>query len=158
QLGSVFVPRRVNDSLCATCVGASVGAAGCTVCLVRAARSRVGSEQIDEGEFEMTKGRSLTVDGKQHRVEVDESDMPLLYVLRDELGMNNPRFGCGLGQCGACTVHINGEPVRSCVTPLSAVENAAVTTLPVSVPKKGRTRCRWRGLQRRHLSAATASM
>jgi nicotinate dehydrogenase subunit A len=55
--------------------------------------------------------------------------MPLLYVLRDELGMNNPRFGCGLGQCGACTVLINGEPMQSCVTALSSVLERPVTTL-----------------------------
>jgi nicotinate dehydrogenase subunit A len=72
---------------------------------------------------------SLTIDGKGHQVEVDDPDMPLLYVLRDELGLNNPRFGCGLGQCGACTVHLNGEPVRSCVAPISSVQSAAVTTL-----------------------------
>jgi nicotinate dehydrogenase subunit A len=72
---------------------------------------------------------SLTIDGKKHQVDVDDPDMPLLYVLRDELGLNNPRFGCGLGQCGACTVHLNGQPARSCVTPLSSIGNAAVTTL-----------------------------
>jgi nicotinate dehydrogenase subunit A len=48
-------------------------------------------------------------------IEVDDPDMPLLYALRDDLGLNNPRFGCGLGQCGACTVHIDGRPARSCV-------------------------------------------
>jgi nicotinate dehydrogenase subunit A len=72
---------------------------------------------------------SLTIDGKPHQIEVDDPDMPLLYVLRDELGMNNPRFGCGLGQCGACTIHVNGEPTRSCVTPLSSVLKDTVTTL-----------------------------
>jgi nicotinate dehydrogenase subunit A len=72
---------------------------------------------------------SLTVDGKPHHLDVDDPNMPLLYVLRDELGMNNPRFGCGLGQCGACTVHVNGEPTRSCVTPLSSVVKDTVTTL-----------------------------
>jgi nicotinate dehydrogenase subunit A len=72
---------------------------------------------------------SLTIDGNKHQVDVDDPDMPLLYVLRDELGLNNPRFGCGLGQCGACTVHLNGQPARSCVTPLSSIGNAAVTTL-----------------------------
>lgn len=71
----------------------------------------------------------LTVDGKSHQVEVDDPNMPLLYVLRDELGMNNPRFGCGLGQCGACTVLVNGEPVKSCVTPLSSASKNSVTTL-----------------------------
>jgi len=55
--------------------------------------------------------------------------MPLLYALRDELGMNNPRFGCGLGQCGACTVHVDGEAVRSCITPLGSVGHATITTL-----------------------------
>src|ERR1700681_1366518 len=72
---------------------------------------------------------SLTIDGQGHQVDVDDPDTPLLYVLRDELGMNNPRFGCGLGQCGACTVHLNGEPARSCITPLSSVQNTPVTTL-----------------------------
>jgi aerobic-type carbon monoxide dehydrogenase small subunit (CoxS/CutS family) len=56
-------------------------------------------------------------------------DMPLLYALRDDLGLSNPHFGCGLAQCGACTVHVNGEATRSCVTPLSAVKGAQVTTL-----------------------------
>ena len=61
----------------------------------------------------------FTVDGK--RVSVDaQPEMPLLYALRDDLGLNNPHFGCGLAQCGACTVHLNGEPVRSCVLPVSA--------------------------------------
>jgi nicotinate dehydrogenase subunit A len=77
----------------------------------------------------MTARVNLTVDGKRHQVDVDDPDMPLLYVLRDELGMNNPRFGCGLGQCGACTVLINGEPMQSCVTALSSVLERPVTTL-----------------------------
>jgi len=55
--------------------------------------------------------------------------MPLLYALRDELGFSNPRFGCGLAQCGACTVHVDGQPVRSCITPLSTVKGAKITTL-----------------------------
>jgi aerobic-type carbon monoxide dehydrogenase small subunit (CoxS/CutS family) len=71
----------------------------------------------------------LTVDGKTHTISVDDPDMPLLYALRDELGMSNPHFGCGLAQCGACTVHVNGEATRSCVTPLSAVKGAKITTL-----------------------------
>jgi len=55
--------------------------------------------------------------------------MPLLYALRDKMGLRGPRFGCGLGQCGACTVHIDGKAVRSCITPLSAVGKKKVVTL-----------------------------
>ena len=71
----------------------------------------------------------LTVDGKSHMISVDDPNMPLLYALRDELGMSNPHFGCGLAQCGACTVHVNGQATRSCVTPLSVVKDAKITTL-----------------------------
>lgn len=70
---------------------------------------------------------ALEVNGKTHRVDAD-ADTPLLYVLRDNLSMRGPHFGCGLGQCGACTVHVNGEAVRSCVLPVSNV-SAKVTTL-----------------------------
>ena len=56
-------------------------------------------------------------------------DTPLLYVLRDELGLNGPKFGCGLTQCGACTVHLDGQPIRSCATPISQVGSTPVTTL-----------------------------
>ena len=64
-------------------------------------------------------------------------DTPLLYVLRNELGLSNPHFGCGLAQCGACTVHVDGQPVRSCVTPLSAVANSKVVTLAgLGTPEK----------------------
>ncbi|MEA2906101.1 MAG: nicotinate dehydrogenase subunit [Alphaproteobacteria bacterium] len=72
---------------------------------------------------------TLNVDGRPRAIEVDDPDMPLLYALRDEIGLNNPRFGCGLGQCGACTVHIDGHAVRSCITPVAAVTGRAVTTL-----------------------------
>ncbi len=71
---------------------------------------------------------TLNVNGKSHIVEA-EPEMPLLYALRDDLGMNEPRFGCGLAQCGACTVLLNGVPVRSCVTPVGAVGAAKLTTL-----------------------------
>jgi aerobic-type carbon monoxide dehydrogenase small subunit (CoxS/CutS family) len=68
------------------------------------------------------------LDAKSVSVDADPS-MPLLYALRNDLGLNNPHFGCGLGQCGACTVHLDGAPVRSCSTPLSAVQDHTVTTL-----------------------------
>jgi aerobic-type carbon monoxide dehydrogenase small subunit (CoxS/CutS family) len=68
------------------------------------------------------------VDGRERVLSVDQRT-PLLYVLRDELGLANPRFGCGLAQCGACTVQVDGEPVRSCVTPASQAAGKSVTTL-----------------------------
>ncbi len=71
----------------------------------------------------------LHVDGKIQVIEVDDPGMPLLYALRDDLGLSNPRFGCGLGQCGACTVHVDGRAVRSCVTPAASVAGRAITTL-----------------------------
>ena len=77
----------------------------------------------------MTTQFRLVVDGKAHTITVDDPNMPLLYALRDELGLDNPHFGCGLAQCGACTVHVNGEAIRSCVTPLSTVKDAKITTL-----------------------------
>ncbi len=76
----------------------------------------------------MTQRISLRVNGRVQAIEADP-DMPLLYALRGDLGLSNPHFGCGLAQCGACTVHIDGEPVRSCVTPVSAAEGVEVTTL-----------------------------
>ncbi len=63
----------------------------------------------------------LNVNGRATAVEVDDPDMPLLYALRNDLGLHGPRFGCGLGQCGSCTVHVDGEAVRSCITPLSTI-------------------------------------
>ncbi len=71
---------------------------------------------------------NFTVDGKRVSVNA-EPEMPLLYALRSDLGMNNPHFGCGLAQCGACTVHLDGEPVRSCVMPVSAAAGKKVTTI-----------------------------
>jgi nicotinate dehydrogenase subunit A len=67
------------------------------------------------------------VNGRAVSVSVNDPDTPLLYVLRNELGLHGPRFGCGLGQCGACTVHVDGAAIRSCVTPLSAVNGKIVT-------------------------------
>jgi nicotinate dehydrogenase subunit A len=70
----------------------------------------------------MAKTKTITVNGKRVSIKYDDPSMPLLYMLRDNLSLHGPRFGCGLGQCGACTVHIDGAAVRSCVTPLSAVD------------------------------------
>ncbi len=71
---------------------------------------------------------SLQVNGQSHRVDADP-DTPLLFVLSDDLALRGPKFGCGLGQCGSCTVMIKGEAVRSCVTPVSAVGASEITTL-----------------------------
>jgi nicotinate dehydrogenase subunit A len=72
---------------------------------------------------------NLNVNGKPVDITIDDAGMPLLYVLRNDLGLRGPRFGCGLGQCGACTVLIDGQAVRSCVTPLSSVGPGKITTL-----------------------------
>lgn len=76
----------------------------------------------------------LTVNGKKSRVEV-EPDTPLLYVLRNDLNLTGPKFGCGLAQCGACTVHVGADAVRSCVTPVSAVAGEKITTLEGLAPE-----------------------
>ena len=73
---------------------------------------------------------TLNVNGKAVSITVDDPDMPLLYALRGNLGLHGPRFGCGLGQCGACTVHLDGKAVRSCSIPLSSLKRGAeVVTL-----------------------------
>ena len=71
----------------------------------------------------------LSVNGAAVEISVDDPDMPLLYALRNDLELRGPRFGCGLGQCGACTVIIDGEAVRSCQLPVSGVGNGRITTL-----------------------------
>jgi isoquinoline 1-oxidoreductase alpha subunit len=70
----------------------------------------------------------LNVNGKHTEIDVDP-DMPLLWVLRDTLGLTGTKFGCGMALCGACTVHLDGQPIRSCVTPVSAIGTKAVTTI-----------------------------
>lgn len=75
----------------------------------------------------------LTINGARHEVDV-EPDMPLLWVLRDELGITGPKFGCGIAVCGACTVHINGKPIRSCVFPVSAVSGEVTTIEGMGTP------------------------
>ena len=71
---------------------------------------------------------TLKVNGTTHTLDLDPST-PLLYALSDDLGLRGPKFGCGLGECGACTVIVNGEATRSCVTPLQLVHGAEITTL-----------------------------
>jgi isoquinoline 1-oxidoreductase alpha subunit len=71
---------------------------------------------------------TVEINHVKHTVDVD-GDMPLLWVLRDELDLKGSKFGCGAGLCGACTVHLNGRAVRSCITPISSVGNARVTTI-----------------------------
>jgi isoquinoline 1-oxidoreductase alpha subunit len=71
---------------------------------------------------------SLTINGKRQELDV-EPDMPLLWVLRDELGMTGTKFGCGVSACGACTVHVNGEAMRTCALPIEAVADAEITTI-----------------------------
>lgn len=79
---------------------------------------------------------TLTVNGTRRQV-VAEADTPLLYVLRNDLALNGPRFGCGLGQCGACTVLVDGQPTRSCITELASVAGRAITTLEgIGTPDK----------------------
>ena len=71
---------------------------------------------------------ALVVDGKAAVIDADPA-MPLLYALRADLGLDNPKFGCGLAQCGACTVHVDGTPTRSCVTPVASVKGKKITTI-----------------------------
>jgi isoquinoline 1-oxidoreductase subunit alpha len=81
---------------------------------------------------------SLTVNGKSYQVDVPP-EMPLLWVLRDDLGLTGTKYGCGLALCGACTVHVDGQPVRSCTTPMSAVVRRKITTVEaVGTDKFGR--------------------
>jgi len=77
----------------------------------------------------MSRVLTLHVNGKAARVRVDDPRMPLLYVLRDDLDLHGPRFGCGLGQCGACTVLIDGAATRSCITPVASVAGKRIVTL-----------------------------
>jgi nicotinate dehydrogenase subunit A len=82
----------------------------------------------------MAESIELTVNGRLERVRAD-LDTPLLYVLRNDLNLSGPRFGCGLGQCGACTVHLDGTAIRSCATPVASARGAKLTTLEGLAPK-----------------------
>ena len=82
--------------------------------------------------------KSLNVNGRAVSITIDDPDIPLLYALRDNLGLKGPRFGCGLAQCGACTVHVDGSAVRSCVAPLSSLKagQKVVTLEGLGTPQK----------------------
>ena len=71
---------------------------------------------------------TLNINGKPHKLDLPD-DMPLLWALRDVLGMTGTKFGCGRGLCGACTVHVDGDPIRSCLMPLSALNGKSITTI-----------------------------
>ena len=71
---------------------------------------------------------AIKVNGSMHNIDVD-GDTPLLWTLRDVLGMTGTKFGCGMALCGACTVHVNGEPTRSCITPVHSIGNSEITTI-----------------------------
>jgi isoquinoline 1-oxidoreductase subunit alpha len=84
------------------------------------------SPRLDEKESEMT--LAIKINGVTQSVDVD-GDTPLLWVLRDVLGMTGTKFGCGMALCGACTVHVNGEPTRSCITPIDSIGKSEITTI-----------------------------
>ncbi len=81
---------------------------------------------------------NINVNGTPHQLDV-EDDTPLLWVLREELGLTGTKFGCGIAQCGACTVHVNGEAIRSCSVPVRTVAGKQITTI------EGLSRCSRRG-------------
>lgn len=89
---------------------------------------------------------SFTVNGEERSVDVDP-DTPLLWVLRDELRLTGTKFGCGIAQCGACTVHLNGMTRRSCVTPVSMVEGSDITTIEgLNGPEAEAVQAAWRAI------------
>jgi isoquinoline 1-oxidoreductase alpha subunit len=79
---------------------------------------------------------AITVNGTRHELDL-EPEMPLLWVLRDEIGLTGTKFGCGIAQCGACTVHVNGQAMRSCSVPLGSVADAEITTIEGLSPDAG---------------------
>lgn len=79
--------------------------------------------------------QTLTINGKQHDVDLPD-DTPILWTLRDQLGMTGTKFGCGMALCGACTVHLDGEPIRSCITPVSAAVGKKITTIEAMAQDK----------------------
>ena len=99
---------------------------------------------------------TLNVNGKSHQVDVDP-DTPLLYVLRDNLGLHGPKFGCGLAQCGSCSVLIDGKAVRSCTYAVGKVGSGKIVTLEAWGRRRSPTPCSKRLSRSRRPSAATAS-
>ncbi|TPG55014.1 (2Fe-2S)-binding protein [Sphingomonas glacialis] len=90
---------------------------------------------------------SFTINGRTVTTDLDD-DTPLLWVIRDHIGLTGTKFGCGIGMCGACTVHVGGRATRSCITPLAAVEGAAVTTIEGLDPASNHPlQQAWRALQ-----------
>jgi isoquinoline 1-oxidoreductase alpha subunit len=91
---------------------------------------------------------ALTINGERHEVDVP-SDMPLLWVLRDVLALTGTKFACGLSLCGACTVHADGKPIRSCVTPVSSVGQRAITTIEAigATPNGAKVQKAWLDLE-----------
>lgn len=91
---------------------------------------------------------TLTVNGERREVEVP-AEMPLLWVLRDVLGLTGTKFGCGIAQCGACTVHLDGKPVRSCLLPVGAIGTRAITTIEAigNTPNGARVQKAWLDLE-----------
>ena len=92
--------------------------------------------------------QELKINGKAHRVDVPP-DMPVLWVLRDVIGLTGTKFGCGIAACGACTVHLDGQPIRSCVTPVSAVAGKSITTIEAigDTPAGGKIQQAWLDLE-----------
>jgi isoquinoline 1-oxidoreductase subunit alpha len=91
---------------------------------------------------------TLQINGESRSVDVP-ANTPLLWVLRDVLGMTGTKFGCGIGECGACTVHLDGAPIRSCVTPIGSIGNRAVTTIEAigATPAGARVQKAWLDLE-----------
>src|SRR5450759_3141926 len=135
------IPRHYSIILCQGLFPRPVcGTSLCPASVDKDARAEVaapGPPKCPTREMHaMSQKFTLNVNGQTHTVDADP-DMPLLYALRNDVGLNNPHFGCGLAQCGACTVHIDGQPIRSCVTPLSAVGNGKVVALAgLGTPEK----------------------
>ena len=110
------------------------------------------TERINPKDFPQLK---LNVNRKEYTVAV-QPDTPLLWVIRENLGLTGTKYGCGVALCGACTVHVDGEAVRSCSTPVSDVQGKEITTIEGLSPM-GITRCRRRGLRTKFRSAVTAT-